>query len=71
MLIEIDNNTNIVQNSITTTTIPMSIEDVKTWYDANEEYNLWHDAAEIMDNYQEWVDPPTVLGDTDKTEPIK
>ena len=23
-----------------------------------------------MDNYQEWVDPPTVLGDTGKPEPI-
>ena len=23
-----------------------------------------------MDNYQEWVDPPTVVGDTDRTDPI-
>jgi len=48
----------------------MSIENDKTWYDANEEYGLWHDDAETIDNYQERVDPPTVLGDTDKIEPI-
>ena len=71
MSIKIDNNTNVAQDSVATTTTPMSIENDERWYDANEEYNLWHDAAEIMDNYQEWVDPPTVLGDTDKTEPIK
>ena len=48
----------------------MSTEDDKTWYDANEEYDFLHNTAETMDNYQEWVDPPTVLGDTDKTKPI-
>ena len=48
----------------------MSIEDDKTLYDASEEYDSWHEVAVTMDNYQEWVDPPTVLGDTDKTEPI-
>ena len=48
----------------------MSIENDETWYDANEEYNLWHNAAETMHNYQEWTDPPTVVGDTDLTNPI-
>ena len=66
MSIKIDNNTNVAQDSVTIITTPMSIEDDKTWYDANEEYDLWHNAAETMVNYQEWVDSPTVLGDTDK-----
>ena len=48
----------------------MSIQDDKTWYDVSEEYDSWHDVKETMDNYQERVDLPTVLGDTDKTEPI-
>ena len=39
-------------------------------YDTNEEYSLWHNAAETMDNYQEWIDPPTVVGDTIITDPI-
>ena len=70
MSIEIDNNTNVAQDSVATTTTPMSIENDETWYDANEEYDLWHDAAETMDNYQEQADPPTVLKDKDKTNPI-
>ena len=70
MSIEIDNNINVAQYSVTTTNTPMPIEDDKTWYDSNEESDLWHEAAETMDNYQEWVDPPTILGDTDKTQPI-
>ena len=70
MSIEIDNNINAAQDSVATTTTSKSIENDKTWYDANEEYNSWHDAAETMDNYQEWADPPTVLGDMDKTDPI-
>ena len=71
MSIKIDNNTNVAQDSVTTTTTPKSTEDDKTWYDANEEYGSWHDATETMDNYQEWVDPPNVLGNTDKIKPIK
>ena len=70
MSTKIDNNTNMAQDSVTTTTTPMSIEDDETWYDANEKYDSWHDAAETMGNYQEQVDPLTVLRDKDKTEPI-
>ena len=70
MSIEIDHNTNVAPDSVATTTTPISIENDKTWYDANEEYDLWNNTTETMDNYQEWVDPPTVLGDTDKTEHI-
>ena len=70
MSIKIDNNTNVAQDSVATTTTPMAIENDKTWYDANEEYDSWYNAAETMDNYQEWADPPTILGDTDKTDPI-
>ena len=55
MSIEISNNSNATQDSVTTTTTSMSIENDKTWYDANEEYNSWHDAKETMDNYQEWA----------------
>ena len=70
MSIEIGNNTNLASDSVTTTTTPMLIENDETWYDANKEYHLWYNTVETMDNYQEWVDPPTVLGDTDKTKPI-
>ena len=34
-----DNNMNVANDSVTTTTTPMSIEDDKTWYDTNEQYD--------------------------------
>ena len=58
-----EDNSNMTQESIGSTAISMSEEDNKTWYNTNEEYDSWHDAIETMDNYQEWVDPPT----TDKS----
>ena len=70
MSIKIDNKINVAQDSVTTTTTSMSIKDDKTWYDASKEYDLWHEVTETMDNYQEWVDLPTVLRCMDKTEPI-
>ena len=70
MSIEIDNNIKVAQDSATTTTTLMSTKNDETWSDANEEYDLWHDAAETMENYQEWTDPPTVLKDVNKIEPI-
>ena len=70
MSIKDDNNMNVTQVSVTTTTTPISVEDDKIWYDANEEYDSWHEVAENMNNYQEWGDPPTVLKDTDKSQPI-
>ena len=45
-------------------------ENNKIWYNTNEEYDLWHNDAETMDNYQEWINPPTVVGDTNITDPI-
>ena len=58
-----EGNSNVTQESISTTPTFMSEEKNKTWYDANEEYDSWHDAMETMDNYQEWVDLPV----TDKS----
>ena len=37
--IKIDNIINVAQDSITTTTTPMTIEDNETWYDDSEEYD--------------------------------
>ena len=48
----------------------MSEENNKTWYDANEECDSWHNAAETMDNYKEWINQPTLVGDTNITNPI-
>ena len=70
MSIEIYHNFNASQDSVATTTTIMSEENDETWYDTDEEYNLWHNAAETIDNYQEWADPLTVLGDMDQTDPV-
>ena len=60
-----EENSNMTQESIGSTAKSMSEKDNETWYDTNEEqdYDSWHDAIDTMDNYQEWVDPPT----TDKS----
>ena len=69
--IGIENNSNATQNSVdTTTTIIMSEENEEIWYNTNKEYDLWHDATETMDNYQEWISPPTIVGDTNTINPI-
>ena len=68
--IEIENNSNATQDSVATTTTIMLEENNETWFNTNEEYNLWHDAAETMNNYQEWIDPSTVVGIMDITDPI-
>ena len=74
MSIKIDNNINLAQDSAATTTTTtktlMSTENDNIWYDANEEYDSWHNAAETMDNYQEWTDPPTALEAVNKIKPI-
>ena len=44
-------NMDVTKESVATTTTPMSTEDDKTWYNANEEYDSWHEVAETMDNY--------------------
>ena len=69
MSIKNDNTINMAQDSVITTITPMQIEDGKTWYNASEKYDSWYEVAETMENNQEWVDPPTISGDTDKTEP--
>ena len=56
-------NINVTKELITTTTLSMSTVYNKIWYNAHEEYDLWHDVLEIMDGYQEWDDPPTILED--------
>ena len=40
------------------------------WYAINEESDSWQNATETMDNYQEWINPPTVVGDTNITNRI-
>ena len=51
----------------TTTTTTMSTKDEEIiWYNANEEYDSWHEVPETMDNYQEWDDLPIILEDTNK-----
>ena len=53
-----EDNSNVTQESIGTTPAFRSEENNETWYDTNEEYDTWYDAMKIMNNYQEWVDPP-------------
>ena len=60
----------MTQDSVATTTTTMSEENNKIWYDTNEEYDLWHITAETMDNYQEWINPPTVVEDKNITNSI-
>ena len=57
----------VTKESTVTTTISMSINDDKPWFDAHEEFDLWYDTPETMDNYQEWDDPPIILKDTSKS----
>ena len=53
-----EDDSNATQDSVATTPTFMSEENNETWYDTNEEYDLWHNGIETMDNYQEWVDSP-------------
>ena len=48
----------------------MSEENNKIWYNTNKEYDLRYNAAKTMDNYQEWINPSTVIGDMNITDPI-
>ena len=68
--IGIENKSKASQDSVATTVTIMSGEINETWYDTYEEYDSWHDAVEIMDNYQEWIIPPTVIGEMNMTNPI-
>ena len=58
---ETENNSNATQNSVATTITTISEGKDKIWYDTNEEYDSRHDATKTMDNYQEWINPPTVV----------
>ena len=66
----IENNTKATKDSVVTITTIMLWENNETWYDTNEEYDSWHYAAETMDNYQEWINPFTVVGVITMTNPI-
>ena len=68
--IGIEYNSKVTQDSVATTTIIMSAEYNKTWYNTNVEYDSWPNAAETMDNFQEWINPPTVVRDMNMTNPI-
>ena len=57
--IGIENNSKATHDSVATTTAIMSEENNKTWYNAKEECDSWHNTTETMDNYQEWINPPT------------
>ena len=46
-----------------TTALTSSIYD-KIWYDTHQEFDSWYDVPEIMNNYQEWDNPPNILEDT-------
>ena len=41
----------------------MSHDNDETWFDAYEEFDLWHNTPETMDNYKEWDKPPNILED--------
>ena len=68
--IGIENNSKATQDSIAITITIMSGENNKTRYNTNEEYDSWHNAPDTMDNYQEWINPPTVVGAINMTDPI-
>ena len=49
---EIATSINVTKESTVTTVIFMPIEDDKPWFDAHEEFDLWYDTLETMDNYK-------------------
>ena len=57
-------NIDLTKESIATTTTPMSAIYNEIWYNAQEEWDSWHNILETMTGYQEWDDPPTILKDT-------
>ena len=68
--IGIENKSKATQDSVATTATIMSGENNETWCNTNEEYDSWHNTAETMDNYQEWIIPPTVVGEMNMTDPF-
>ena len=68
--IGIEKKSKTTQDSVATTATTMSGEHNEAWYDTYEEYNSWHDDVETMDNYQELIIPPTVVGEKNMTDPI-
>ena len=39
----------------------MSNEDDNPWFDTHEEFDLWYNTSETMDDYKEWDEPPNFL----------
>ena len=42
----------------------MLTKDDELWFVAHKAFDLWYNNPETMNNYQEWDDPPNILGDT-------
>ena len=38
--------------------VSMSYEDDKSLFDVKNDFDLWHDASETLDNYDKWIKPP-------------
>ena len=43
-------------------TVSMSHKADESWFDAQKDFDSWHDTLETMDNYDEWDEPPTTYG---------
>ena len=61
---EVTTSIHITKESTVTTTISMSNNDDEPWLDAHEEFDLWYDTPETMDNYKKRDKPPNILKDT-------
>ena len=57
-------NIDVIKESTVTTTTSMSTKGDELWFNAHEDSDSWYDAPETTDNYQEWDDPPNIIGDT-------
>ena len=47
-------------HKLPTVTVSMSHEDDESWFDAHEDFDLWHNTSETMDNYDKWDKPPSI-----------
>jgi len=43
--------------------ISMSHDDDEPWFHAQEDFDLWYDTSETMDDYNEWDKPPNIHED--------
>ena len=61
---EITTSIHVTKESTVTTTISMSNDDDKPWFDVHKEFDLWYNTPETMDNYKEWEELPNILKNT-------